>query len=398
MTRLLIHSNAPWAPTGYGVQTGLFAPMLAEHYEVAISAFYGLEGAPIKWDGIPVLPGLGGEYGNLGTLEQHAASYFGGDPKGGLVLTLMDVWVLEPKVGRGVNMACWTPVDHEPAPPKVVEFFMQSDAVPIAMSRFGERMLGRLDPLYCPHGIPTDIYKPLDKRRVRGGAFGDDAFVAGIVAANKGRPSRKCFAQALAAFALFAADKPNARLYLHTTLDPNIGGGENIAALIESLGIPPDHIRVADQYALQHAPYSQADMAKIFSALDVLLNPSLGEGFGIPIIEAAACGVPAIVTDHSAMREVCGAGWHVKHHPYWTALNSWQAIPDVDDIASALEECYRMAPARREKLSRLARAHAVKYDARRVFKQHMLPAVRAAEQRFADREPVTIPSRSKAAA
>ena len=35
MTKLLWHSNAPWAPTGYGQQTGLFAPRLAEKYDMA---------------------------------------------------------------------------------------------------------------------------------------------------------------------------------------------------------------------------------------------------------------------------------------------------------------------------------------------------------------------------
>ena len=45
MTKLLWHSNAPWAPTGYGQQTGLFAPRLAEKYDMAISSFYGLEGS-----------------------------------------------------------------------------------------------------------------------------------------------------------------------------------------------------------------------------------------------------------------------------------------------------------------------------------------------------------------
>jgi hypothetical protein len=47
-------------PHGYGQQTGLFAPSLAEHYDLAISSFYGLEGSPITWEGIPVFPGIGG--------------------------------------------------------------------------------------------------------------------------------------------------------------------------------------------------------------------------------------------------------------------------------------------------------------------------------------------------
>jgi hypothetical protein len=42
-------------------------------------------------------------------------------------------------------------VDHEPAPPGVSNFFIKSGAIPIAMSKFGQMMLGRLDPLYVPH-------------------------------------------------------------------------------------------------------------------------------------------------------------------------------------------------------------------------------------------------------
>lgn len=399
MTKLLWHSNSPWAPTGYGAQTALFTPLLAEHYDLAVSAFYGLEGAPRQWRGIPILPGLGGgDYGDK-SLGEHSRRFFGGDPRGGLVMSLMDVWVLDPQKCAEINMACWVPVDHEPAPPNVVDFFVQSGAVPIAMSRFGQQMLGRLDPLYVPHAVDTEVYKPLVVDQARGQAFPDDAFVIGMVAANKGRPSRKGFAQAFQAFARFAQKHENAYLYLHTMLDPSLAGGENIPALIRSLEIPMDRVRIADQYAIKYEPYSHEDMAKLYSALDVLLNPALGEGFGVPVLEAQACGTPAIVTDFSAMPEVCGAGWHVKHSPYWTGLNSWQAVPDVDDILAALEECYSLKPTQRAKLSQTARKHAQEYALPKVFKQFMLPALRVVEQRFSGQRPVRIrPRELKAAA
>jgi glycosyltransferase involved in cell wall biosynthesis len=252
--------------------------------------------------------------------------------------------------------------------------------------------------LYCPHGVDTEIYKPMEQSSAREKSFPKGAFVVGMVAANKGRPSRKGFPQALRAFAKFAESHDNAFLYLHTQIDPHIGGGENIPALINHLGIPMDRVRVGDQYAILHNPYSHEDMARIFGALDVLLNPSWGEGFGIPVLEAQACGIPAIVTDFSAMREVCAAGWHVRHQPHWTALNSWQAIPDMDDIVSALEECYSLRSYQREKLSKAARQHALGYDSRRVLKEFMLPALRVAAQRFESRKPVRIPSRLRVAA
>jgi glycosyltransferase involved in cell wall biosynthesis len=396
ITKLLIHSNAPWAPTGYGQQVALFAPLLAEHYDVAISAFYGLEGAPLTWNEIPVFPGLGGEFGNE-TLIEHAERFFG-DAHDGLVMTLCDVWPLEPSLGERLNLVCWCPVDHRPAPPKVFEFLAKSGAVPIAMSRFGQRMLALLDPLYCPHAVDGTSYTPGDRRRARRGLLPDNAFLIGMVAANKGHPSRKAFPQALEAAGRVMSRHDDVYLYLHTVLDAEHGRGVNIPALVEMLGIDEARVRKADQYALKYGPYQPAQMASIYRALDVLLSPSFGEGFGIPVLEAQSCGVPAIVTDYTAMSEVCDAGWKVSHTPYFTGLSSWQAIPDIDAIERALEDCYALNAAARASLADRARRHAETYDVRRVLADFMLPSLRIAEQRFAEREPVTIPSRLAVAA
>ena len=84
-------------------------------------------------------------------------------------------------------------------------------------------------------------------------------------------------------------------------------------------------------------------MADVYSSLDVLLNPAMGEGFGLPILEAHACGVPAIVTDFTAMSEVCGAGWKVGYDRVRTPLRAWQAWPNVEEIVESLEQCYGLA-------------------------------------------------------
>lgn len=49
---------------------------------------------------------------------------------------------------------------------------------------------------------------------------------------------------------------------------------------------------------------SQARLQGAYARADVFLFPSLGEGFGIPVIEAAAQGVPCVVTDGSALSEL----------------------------------------------------------------------------------------------
>ncbi|MEO1030391.1 MAG: glycosyltransferase family 1 protein [Bacteroidota bacterium] len=51
---------------------------------------------------------------------------------------------------------------------------------------------------------------------------------------------------------------------------------------------------------------SDSDLPVLFNLSDLFLFPSLREGFGIPIIEAMACGVPVITSNTSSMPEVAG--------------------------------------------------------------------------------------------
>lgn len=51
---------------------------------------------------------------------------------------------------------------------------------------------------------------------------------------------------------------------------------------------------------------SVEDLAQIIGGAYAMVYPSLFEGFGIPILEALQCGVPAIVGDNSSMPEVGG--------------------------------------------------------------------------------------------
>jgi glycosyltransferase involved in cell wall biosynthesis len=382
--KLMWHSNAPWVATGYGQQTALFAPRLAQHYDLQISAFYGLQGAPLEWNGVRVLAGNGDTYGN-DEVPFHVERFFG-EPRGGIVFTLMDVWVLNPDVFSQLNTVCWTPVDHAPAPPGVRGFLERSNAIPIAMSKFGAEQLADFDPLYVPHAVDTSVYKPVDKLESRKMIGMDpDMFVVGMVAANKGNPSRKGFAQALEAFGAFHKKHENAFLYLYTDLTGATTRGVHLPSLFKEFEIPPHAVAWPAPYEIHFNPLTPSVMASVYSSMDVLLNPALGEGFGVPVLEAQACGVPAIVTGFSAMPEVCGAGWHVKGTRTWTPQRSWQMTADVEDIYNSLEACYRLPTRQRELLGEKARAHALEYDVERVMSEHMLPALEEAQERLGER-------------
>ena len=48
------------------------------------------------------------------------------------------------------------------------------------------------------------------------------------------------------------------------------------------------------------------DLPALYSLADLFVFPSLCEGFGLPPLEAMACGTPAMVSDRGALREVAG--------------------------------------------------------------------------------------------
>lgn len=57
-------------------------------------------------------------------------------------------------------------------------------------------------------------------------------------------------------------------------------------------------------HALGYVP--DADLPGLYAAAEALLFPSLYEGFGIPVLEAFACGTPVLTSNVSALPEVAG--------------------------------------------------------------------------------------------
>ena len=69
---------------------------------------------------------------------------------------------------------------------------------------------------------------------------------------------------------------------------------------------------------------SEVDLRRVVAGADALVLPSRDEGFGLPLLEALACGIPVITTDAPALLEV--AGGHARHVP----------VGDADALAAAL--------------------------------------------------------------
>lgn len=373
--KILWHSNAPFAPTGYGNQTNEFLWRLKNMgHDMICSCFYGLNGSPLELNGIKMLPGGFESYGN-DTIVADSVEF-----KRDIVISLIDVWVLAPEIMERVRWYPWTPIDHDPIPPVVLKH-LRAAKRPIAMSKFGAAKMvaaGLENPFYVPHGINTKTLYPMARNEARAKIHcPEEPFMVGIVSANKGAPSRKAFDQQLRAFGKFYQKHPDALLYLHTDVTGRMG--EPLVPLLELAGIPKRAVAKPSQYKYDRGMLDADYMRYAYNAMDVLMNASKGEGFGVPIIEAQACGTPVIVTGFSAMPELVRAGWVVGMVDKFYSHESYQAIPCVDDLVDALEQAYdnRGNQTLRDQAHRGVIAD---YDADVVTEKHWKPVLAEIEQ------------------
>lgn len=347
-------------------------------HDVAISCFFGLEGGTIEWDGIPCFPTDQSRFGLL-MLGEYADRHGGGDRGQVLVFTLQDVWVLLQGMQNmeGCRFASWCPVDHDPAPPLVVEWLKKSESRVVAMSQFGRDRLEQAGVevvATIPHLVDCEVFKP-DRSHIADYRAAlklpADAFVVGMVANNQGNiPPRKSFPQVFDAFSKFQRRHSDAILYLHSDVFGR-NNGVNLIELGNQCGIPSSALATSDQLSL-HLGIPPELVAGVYNAMDVLAMPSMGEGFGIPLVEAQACGVPVITTDWTAMTELCGAGWLVDGERFYDATqHSWFKNPSTGDILDAMELAYVQA----DSLRGQAREFALRFNADTVFDQEWVPVL-----------------------
>ena len=342
--KVLLWASCPWTHVGYGTQAkGIAEAMISLGHEVAFQSLYGILGAAITWKGITIYPACAHPLG--WDVVRYSAKHFGAD----LIVSLYDIWAIPPQAINVIETpwAALTPVDGTPIQRATIER-LEKVEYPVAFSRHSWELMRDtgIDASYIPHGIDCDVFKPGDKAKARKLLnIPQDYYLVTMVAANKGYPSRKSFPEALQAFARFQKRHDNALLYLHTTREPFGSGGNGVYfdPLVDELGIPRQSIVFPPQNeVLIGIPDDQ--MAHIYQASDVLLSPSMGEGFGLPIAEAQACGCPVITQDCSSMTELTINGIACKPlAPWWhPGLDYWWQIASVSEIDSALERLYRL--------------------------------------------------------
>ena len=100
--------------------------------------------------------------------------------------------------------------------------------------------------------------------------------------------------------------------------------------------------RLTEEFGLQDSvcfagPIAEADLPAVYSGAAVFVFPSFYEGFGLPVLEAMACGAPVVCSNTSSLPEVAGAAAHlVDPHDTVALAEAISTVLADEDAAAAL--------------------------------------------------------------
>ena len=284
----------------------------------------------------------------------------------------LPVWHYCPIEGDNLPLS-WRDIWNRPGQDQFPDAFFR----PVAMSAYGQQVIaahiGREVPMVY-HGIDTDTFHPVsasnpiehDGKVLRSkeqckAAFGLDPAKPLILRIDRLVVRKRYDLQLRAAAAIFE-NHPTAQMLMHCSpVDPPLN-------LYEEMGRDWDSLKGRALTSDGHDTFKglpDSGVAALHNAADIYLSTTAGEGFGLALGEAAACGVPVVTTDYAAGPEVVGPGGilvpplhdayggvvkdHSQYGMDW-AVPDWQGF--VEPVLTLLSK-----PQRRRQMGDAGRAH-----------------------------------------
>ena len=400
--RVLVVSEAHYVLSGFGTYAHELLTRLAktDKYELAEFASYGHYSAVnnLDWTFYANAP----EEGEDSTgYDPNGTSQFGAwrfdrvclDFKPDIVLSYRDPWMdmfIKNAPVRPYFHWVWMPtVDSEPQKQEWVHGFAETDAL-FVYSEFGQRVLEKqarknMKIVGCASpGIDPTVYKPVANKKAHKESFGLDpnCFIVGTVMRNQ---KRKLFIELMKSFRLFLDNAPQeiadkTYLYLHTSYPEK--NGWDIADGIISTNLsgkvlmtykcknchkfdvsffegPITKCKHCSMFASQCPNVmwglETPELVQVYNLFDLYVQYAICEGFGMPQVEAGACGVPIAATNYSAMEDVLHwlKGYKIKIETMARELetNAERAYPDNKHLAKILEKHFSLSEKQRLKKS-----------------------------------------------
>lgn len=337
MAKILIHGHIPAAPSGLGrVTMNLVDLLYRASHDITVVGVGRIEGPPPAVPYTLYIAPDNTHYGQETLIQLMKMHRFD------MVITIGDPWMSEMLVNcREIQQVIWLAyftIDGHPMPREWKDWLAAVD-VPLVCSRFAAEMVNP-DPQfvnYVPFGVDRTVFRPTDKAAAKKAIGIENRFVVGCVARNQLRKNLPALFCAFRTFAK-AHEDGDVGLYLHTK-----AFGEDCAWNIPDM-IEDYDLRGKVWVSRNHA-VDDRKLAQIYNAMDVFVLPTMGEGFGLPLLEAQACGVPAFATDCSAARELLAGGENAaipSFASFYHARRVKQALIDAVKLYEKLESVYQL--------------------------------------------------------
>jgi glycosyltransferase involved in cell wall biosynthesis len=382
--RVLFCSEASWLGTGYSVYTREVLSRLnrVDGLEVAELACYTDANNPniqsTPWKVYPNKPLSSDPL--FAAYSGNASAQFGDhsfnnvllDFQPDVVIDIRDWWMIEYQQRSPFrdffHWAIMPTVDAEPQDVQWINTFASADAV-FTYSEFGrDTLLNQCDDIpYVNMASPaaSDTFSPVPDKKQHKHNVGvsPDSFIVGTVMRNQ---KRKLYPDLFKSFRKFldATDDNNVFLYCHTSY-PDVGW--NIPLLLDEHGLASrvlftykckkcqavsanffqDTVQACNQcgdfsnvlVGVSNS-ISDEELSKVYNLFDIYVQYANSEGFGMPQLEAAHCGIPVISTYYSAMKSIVDNIGAIGIEPLSSYVECEtgcnRAIPDNEKFVSEL--------------------------------------------------------------
>lgn len=396
--KILFISEAAYLNTGYAKYSREVISRIHQtgKYDIAEFSIYGnpedQRRSTIPWKNYPNMPSVNNK-DEIAAYNTNIMNQFGAwrfervclDFEPDIIFTIRDFWMdsfIYHSPYRKIFSWAWMPtVDASPQNQEWIDIFCNAEYV-LTYSQWAKTTLEKqagnnINTVGVASPSASDCFRIMNKEKARDFlGLKNDINIIGTVMRNQ---RRKLFPVLMEAFSKYIhqSKSTNTYLYLHTSFPD---AGWNLAELAHKYeigskilmtyvcegckNIETSFFRDSRKVCNKCGKYSSTpsnvnngvpdeELAKIYNAFDIYIQCANSEGFGLPQVEAAACGIPIACTNYSAMEDIVNLleAYPIEYTTYKELETGCdRAVPYVDNIVKIFTDFFNKSIDDRKKI------------------------------------------------
>ena len=267
------------------------------------------------------------------------------------------LWNIENEIRAQVPMVYYHVWDNYPYPKFNRPFYLSNDHI-ACISKLTHDIVQTVAPevesSYVPHAVDDEIFKPLaeaDRASFRAQRGLEDKFVCFWNNRNARRKQSGTLIWWFKEF-LDRVGHDKATLIMHTDIKDQ--HGQDLEVIIHELGLTNGEVLFSQDKV------SPQDLAAVYGSVDLTINISDAEGFGLATLESLSCGTPILINMTGGLQDQISDGktsFGIGLTPSSKAIIGSQSVPYIyedrinkEDFLDALTKLYEMGTEERTKL------------------------------------------------